>query len=170
MQFIPLSHLHRDSLLSFESENRAYFESFIAPRGDEFYSEAGITAHIDSMLDGVKAGESFAGVLLQDNRILARGNLRNINCETGEADVGYRVGAAFAGQGLASFCLQQLIEKARTIPGLTRLHASVLDNNPASTRVLTKQGFILSGRQEQFARIQNVSLDVSHYTLAWAPA
>ena len=141
MKFEPLSIVHLDSLFQFELENRTWFESLISSRGDAFYTKDGVMEHLSHCVSDAKAGVSFSGVLIEDENIIGRGNIKNISVQNKSATVGYRVASRFTGKGVATYCLTCLIENAATELGVTNLEAKVLDNNPASIAVLSKFHF-----------------------------
>ena len=143
MQFELLSKHHLKQLLNFELENRSWFESLIEPRDSAFYSEQGVREHIDAELDKVNSGSAFCSLLINDNEIVARANLRDI-CAN-KAFVGYRVSKNFTSQGYANFCLASLIKIAKREFGVKALEAKVLENNPASKHILLKHGFEIIG-------------------------
>lgn len=62
------------------------------------------------------------------------------------AEVGYWLGAAHQGKGMASTALVALGEHVFATTDIVRLHAGVFAWNPASARVLEKAGFVLEGR------------------------
>ncbi len=166
MQLESLSKHHLKQLFDFELENRAWFESLIEPRNDNFYSEQSVEQHIDEELNKVSSGSAFCGLLIKDNEIVARANLRDV-CAN-KAVVGYRVSKRFISQGYASFCLASLIEISRTEFSVQSLEAKVLENNPASKHVLLKQGFEIVGRIPNFITVNNKSLACTEFRLKYA--
>jgi ribosomal-protein-alanine N-acetyltransferase len=62
------------------------------------------------------------------------------------AEVGYWIGRAFWGRGIASVALGELTDYAFDTFDFVRLEASVFEWNPASARVLEKNGYVLEGR------------------------
>ncbi|GHA04356.1 hypothetical protein GCM10008090_12130 [Arenicella chitinivorans] len=139
MQFEALSQEHVALLLQFESQNRDYFEQFIAPRPAGFYTEAGVQAHIQSALaQSGERGRQFY-VAIKEHHIIARANLKRI-VDDHYAEIGYRVSERAAGSGVASACVAFLVETARN-SGLQTLSAIVMSNNRASERVLRKNQF-----------------------------
>lgn len=153
-QFEILGTEHTDRLLAFESANRRWFESLIAARPDAFYSHGGVTAHIDECRDFFSAGRLVPLVLCDGESIIARANLKDISSQGQSAEVGYRVAEDYFGQGVASACLRQLVNVARERIDGCRLWGRVLDNNPASRRVLEKQRFSQVAYQPAFAEIR----------------
>ncbi|OUL56658.1 GNAT family N-acetyltransferase [Pseudoalteromonas ulvae] len=144
MVFEKLAKHHASQLLDFELDNKQWFETLIEPRAKSFYSIKGVTEHIDLLNVQMDNGTGYSGVLLQDNIIVARANIKDIS--NNEAFVGYRVAKAFTGKGVASFCLSQLINIAQSKFNITELKALVLENNPASMHVLRKFGFEATSR------------------------
>jgi ribosomal-protein-alanine N-acetyltransferase len=62
------------------------------------------------------------------------------------AEIGYWLGRAFWGRGIASAAVKAVTEHAFGHFELDRLHAGVFAWNPASARVLEKAGYRLEGR------------------------
>jgi ribosomal-protein-alanine N-acetyltransferase len=148
--FEKLSDKHVDLLFQFELENREWFESVITPREDYFYTNSGVKMHIFDCVINMKLGTHYSGVLVRNNKIVARGNLKDISVEDNNASVGYRVAEDSTGKGYASYCLAELIKIARNFYSLNALEALVLDNNPASKTVLQKFGFNAEFHQANF--------------------
>ena len=157
MKFEHLALNHSTALLQFEQENQAFFESLIAPRIKEFYSPSGIQKHIENCLLCYKNKTAYAGVALNEGLIIGRGNLKDINQIDKSAYVGYRIGEHHTGKGVASFCLTKLIDLAKDEMNLNSLFAEVLDNNPASMRVLIKQGFKVIDYQKAHSVVNGVN-------------
>ena len=166
MEFKTLSKRHVNQLLDFELQNKRWFESFIEPREHEFYSNSGVAKHIDFLLNQMDEDKAYSGVLVKNNMIVARANLKDIsgNC----AYIGYRVAQDFTSQGLASYCLSQLIEIAQDKFNLQQLKAQVLDNNPASAHVLKKCGFQALGVTPNFLSLNGKQLNCTELGLKLA--
>ncbi|MGB0943427.1 MAG: GNAT family N-acetyltransferase [Marinomonas sp.] len=142
MKLELLNEKHLTALMDFELENRLYFESLIASRGNDFYRRPVVLAHIRDLVSDYDAGEKLSCLVIQDDEVIARANIKDIDDEVSTAEVGYRVAESAIGKGVASFALASLIELAKTQLGLKSLTAWVMSNNPASARVLEKQGFV----------------------------
>lgn len=160
LQFTPLTMAHKALLEDFEIENRAWFESMIAPREESFYKERGVENHILHLSKLSELGKAYSGVLVENNQIVARANLHKMDAN--QADVGYRVSQHHLGKGYASYCLKQLIEVAKT-NGLTKLNGQVLSNNEASKHVLLKQGFIEVSVDKSDTHINGKQYAISHF-------
>lgn len=163
MKFEVLSMNHVRQLLDFELENRSWFESLIEPRDNSFYSEQGVGNHIKSLICDMKNDTAYCGVLVYNNKIIARANLKDIAKQY--AFVGYRVSKQFISRGCASYCLSQLIEVAINKLGIKTLDAHVLENNPASKRVLEKYGFIEADSSIPFIIINNEKIACTCFRL-----
>ena len=139
MYFEPLSESHSLALLDFELINQEFFEEVIAPRNDDFYSIAGVQKHITSQ---VTKTDVPAFVFVDNSQIIARANIRNIGND-GSAEIGYRVAETTTGSGVGSMSVARLVEEAVAL-NLRQLTAYVMGNNPASEKVLVKNGFQLN--------------------------
>lgn len=118
---------------------RAWFETYIEPRGDGFYSAQGVRAHIDALLDAFVAGTHHPCVIMgesggegESGAIPGRVNLKEIDRHAGTAEVGYRIAASQVGKGLATEAVRYLIALGRTEWQLECLQAYVLPKNLAS--------------------------------------
>ncbi|WP_424942191.1 GNAT family N-acetyltransferase [Aliiroseovarius crassostreae] len=142
----PLSEADAPALFAFEVQNRAWFEHWVGPRPDTYWELSSLTRIIR---DQVAEGEAMF-LIKRQGEILGRLNI------TGEGDsvaqLGYRVGEAYVGQGVASAAVILGLEQARK-RGLWALEARVLDDNPASMHVLEKCGFHPTGQKEMGGRV-----------------
>lgn len=127
------------ALFLFEKRNKAWFEAHVGPRPDIYWDLCRLTELVQEQ---VKAGELM--FLLKDNdQIVGRVNLTGV--EAGVAQLGYRIGQEQAGRGTATRGVALLIEEARRL-GLWGIEARVKLDNPASMRVLQKNGFHITGK------------------------
>ncbi|KAB0491258.1 GNAT family N-acetyltransferase [Pseudomonas vancouverensis] len=131
------------ALLAFEVQNREWFEAHIDAREPAFYSLQGVAEHIGEYLSGFAVG-AWHPLVIEDvqGNIVGRANLKNIDATSRCAEVGYRVGEQFCGQGLATLALRHLIETARSRWALTQLLAYVFEDNAGSQKVLERCGFV----------------------------
>ena len=165
MIFAALADEHLNLLFQFELENRVWFESLIAARANEFYSKKSVKSHIEHCISAAKRGKNYSGVLINNGVIVARANLKDINNHHHTSFVGYRVAKNSIGKGYASFCLSELIEKAKVLYSVKLLKAQVLDNNPASKNVLTKQGFKAVDHEADFTELDGRKFNCTRYHL-----
>ena len=133
---------HAPALLAFEQENRAYFAAVIPDRGDDYFAE--FDERHAELLESQAAGTDYFHVLVAEGgEIVGRVNLLKV--EDGAAELGYRIAEKAAGQGLATAAVREVRELAAEKYGLTRLRARVTLDNPASGKVLERNGFIAAG-------------------------
>jgi ribosomal-protein-alanine N-acetyltransferase len=153
-----------DALLSFELANRAWFERHVEARAATFYSSAGVAQHIARYLARYEAGTFHPCLLLDDSgSIVGRTNLRDIDCTTESAEIGYRIAQQACGQGLASAALRHMLVQAYGRWQLRRVEAFVTVNNLASAHVVRKQGFTLQGVRPGMSTVAGQVLDCQHF-------
>ena len=85
--------------------------------------------------------------------------------ETGTAEVGYWLGEAVWGRGIASAAMNAFAPWAFAEFDLRRLYAAVMIDNLGSRRVLEKTGFVLEGILRQHALKDDVLKDQAYYGL-----
>ncbi len=87
------------------------------------------------------------GVLILKSEALAIGTIgfKNAPTETKEVEIGYGINSSHWGLGLASEAVQALVTWAFETGYATRVTAKTAVNNPASMRVLEKNGFTRVG-------------------------
>ena len=123
-----------EDLFNFEVENRTFFEEIVPSRGDEYYNLATFKKRHEALIEEQVIGSSYY-YLIKDKdslKILGRINIMDIDGKIG--CIGYRVGQAYTGKGIASKALNLYIE-------INQIKAKTTTNNIASQRVLEKNGF-----------------------------
>ena len=75
------------------------------------------------------------------------------------AEIGYFIGEAYWGKGIATEAVRQLIDYIQKNFDLVRIYAEVFDYNKASMRVLEKNGFYLECIRKKAAFKNNIILD-----------
>jgi [ribosomal protein S5]-alanine N-acetyltransferase len=91
------------------------------------------------------------------------------NEERHSAEIGYWLGEAFWGRGIATAAVRGLSQQALKEPDLYRLFANVFASNPASMRVLEKAGFRREGVLRRAVVKDGVLLDAVVYGLTRDP-
>ncbi len=165
MKLKLLEQIDSDLLFAFEVENKNWFESFIAPRGESFYNPPDINKHIASCIQEYSKGTAYFFVVVNEHEIIGRINLREICLKRKTASLGYRVAKKHAGKGVASFALSTVVNLARKELNLQSLISYVLTNNPASERVLLKQGFTSVKTHKDYMWVNNEVYDSKEYLL-----
>lgn len=140
--FIEKLHVaDEENLFNFELENRTFFEEMVPTRGDEFYNSENFKKIHKTLLEEQVNDDSYF-YLIKDREglILGRINLVDIEKSDKIGYLGYRVGQAYTGKGIANTALKLLIE---TVTGkdIKQIKAKTTTNNIASQRVLEKNGF-----------------------------
>jgi ribosomal-protein-alanine N-acetyltransferase len=129
------------SLLAFEIENRAFFETRVPGRGDDYYRTAGFQRRHRLLLKEQERGESLF-YLVKDEKggILGRVNLVGVGRQGRCATLGYRVGEIHGGKGIAAKAVELLLDELPKL-GVNSVEAKTAQDNSASQRVLEKNGF-----------------------------
>jgi ribosomal-protein-alanine N-acetyltransferase len=85
------------------------------------------------------------------------------------AEIGYWLGEAFWGRGIATDVIQAVTAYAIEHHGLTRVFAIPFASNTASCRVLEKAGYVLEGRLYRSAIKNGVIIDQLQYAFITRP-
>tara|TARA_R110002124_G_scaffold18258_15_gene75026 strand:- start:33 stop:1046 length:1014 start_codon:yes stop_codon:yes gene_type:complete len=86
-------------------------------------------------------------------------------------EIGYLLGRRFWGQGVASKAVATMLARGFRREDLAEIRAGVWADNPASARVLLKNGFELTGSGSDFGRARNCVCPINRFTLrrdVWA--
>lgn len=76
----------------------------------------------------------------------AIGQLGTIGPPAGEVEIGYGINPSARGRGVATAAVAELLRLLGGRPGIDRIVARTAIDNPASGRVLAKNGFRVAGR------------------------
>ncbi|MDI1461548.1 GNAT family protein [Catellatospora sp. KI3] len=119
---------------------------FLAPwepiREAGFYTAAGQRFILEHNLEAYARGGMVPLVITDGGRIAGRININDVVRGAAQfAHIGYWLGAAHTGKGLASTALAEAVTHAFTVLDLHRLQAETLLHNTASHRVLARNGF-----------------------------
>lgn len=142
---ITLELLNRDDfeqLFEFELENRAYFEEMVPSRGEDYYHLDTFIQNNNALIKEQAQGLAYFYLIKDlDGVIVGRMNLVDIDKAQGSGHVGYRVGKAYIGKGIANNALSLLLEKTYQL-GIRQIFAKTTTQNIASQKVLEKNGFL----------------------------
>lgn len=163
---ITLEKLHNTDakmLYEFELENRAYFEQMVPSRGEDYYNFETFKLRHEALLDEQMNGQSYYYLIKNKNGvILGRMNIVDIDHSLKLGYIGYRVGGAYTGKGIANRALKMLIGTLNK-QGINQILAKTTTNNIASQKVLEKNGFKhISTSDEEFVMNGN-SLKFVYY-------
>jgi ribosomal-protein-alanine N-acetyltransferase len=130
-------------LFQFEKNNRLFFEKMVPGRGEDYYSFKVFQEKHQGLLQEQSQGQSYFYLMKNPaGEIMGRINLSDVeNTSKGKsAHIGYRVGEAFIGKGVANKAVAFILKEAITHQ-ITTIHAKTTTNNPASQKVLKRNGF-----------------------------
>jgi len=140
----PVSKQNAKVIYKFEIDNRAFFESTLPSRGDDYYVTSNFESIIESICEDQKAENLYMNIIRNDsNEMVGRINLFPIQMEPYNCafELGYRIGEANQGKGYGSEVLKQLIKLAFDTYGIDYIQALTSPNNIASQIILIKNGF-----------------------------
>jgi ribosomal-protein-alanine N-acetyltransferase len=148
---------------------------FLAPwdpiRDDEFFTVAGQRGVIRSALEQHEQGTALPHVIVDiDGRVVGRVSLTGIMRGPFQScTLGYWVGAADNGRGLATAAAHDIVQAAFDGLRLHRIEASTQVHNIKSQRVLERTGFIRIGVAPEYLNIDGDWKDVALYQLVKSP-
>lgn len=134
--------------------NRDFLAPWEPVREDSYFTVTGQHIVISDALDRHKQGTTLPNVILDSGRVVGRITLNSI--ERGpfqSCRLGYWVGAADSGRGVASAAVRAIIRVAFEGLGLHRVQAGTLLHNGGSQRVLERNGFARFGVAPKYLNI-----------------
>lgn len=131
-----------ESLFHFEVANRVYFNKMVPDRGEDYYNLETFNNKLVHLVAEQSLGLSTF-YLIKDEKgtILGRINLVDFNYANQCAELGYRIGEDYIGNGIATKALKLLLDKITNLEGIHRITARTTQDNVASQKVLAKNGF-----------------------------
>jgi len=142
LQLGPAALSDAESLLAFELANRTWFEHWVVPRPPLYYSLEAVCASLALAQRERERDLSHQYLLKADGEIVGRINLTGVQrVAFNKAALGYRIGQAHAGQGVATRAVALMLDEAFGKLGFWRLEANSRPENAASIRVLERNGF-----------------------------
>lgn len=158
-------------LWAFENQHRAYFENWINARPSSFYTPEGFDQALQTALLEQAAGHAFHYLIWLGGELVGRINLTQVRRDHFySATLGYRIAPTHSGQGLASEAVRQIMQKAFHTHGLQRLEATARPENPASIRVLLKNGFHQFGHSRCSLQLHRQWFDLLYFEAHAQPA
>ncbi len=152
-----------DALVDFEARNKAWFESWVPARPEVYFDAEQFPKLLADLIAGMSPTTYLLYVAYQDEKIVGRFNLSNI--QNDDAEVGYRVCQDYLGQGVASTGLAYLKHVALTELKLTHLVARAATTNIASQRVLLKQGFCKQPNTREHVELQGKMIVLEQFVV-----
>ncbi|MFT2817681.1 GNAT family N-acetyltransferase [Leifsonia sp. A12D58] len=144
--------------------NRAYLTPWEPVRPDDYYTEPWQAEDIARRLVATGSGEGHPLGLFDGDTLVGRFNLAGIvRGPFQSAGLGYWVDSQYAGRGLATAAVREIVRTARDDLGLHRIEASTLLHNVGSQRVLLTAGFQLIGMAPRYLHIAGTWQDHNLY-------
>lgn len=163
---ISLTKLHitdAESLFAFELKNRAFFEKMVPTRGEEYYDFERFKNNHENLLNEQAQGISYFYLIKdEEDAIIGRINLVDIDKPQNLGYLGYRIGQAYTRKGIASKALQLLLETV-TSKGVKQIKAKTTTHNIASQRVLEKNEFQHIATDEEEFEMNGQKLQFVYY-------
>jgi len=154
-----------EELYQFEKNNRLFFEQMVPSRGEDYYKfETFQLKHRELLAEQQEEKSKF--YLIRDNsgNIVGRINLVDIDKFQKIGHLGYRVGQAHTGKGIANKALKLLLETI-TDKEINQIKAKTTTNNIASQKVLEKNGFDRVATSGEEFEMNGQNLNFVYYTL-----
>jgi len=153
----------------FEVENRAYFEKNLASRGDAYYIYEEYSNIIKEILDEQSRKECYMYVIsYEERKVVGRINFSSvIDDKIKSAELGYRIGQAYTGKGIATKAIQMALKLAAENHGLNKIIAGTSSDNIASQKALEKNGFIFAEKTKNYMKVNGKWIDNLSYIRAY---
>lgn len=134
--------------------NRAYLAPWDPIRPDEYFTADGQQRAIEDALARYDEMSTVPYVIVEDGDIVGRVTLSNVVRGAFQScNLGYWVGSADAGRGLATAAVREIMAVAFLEVGLHRIEAGTLLHNVPSQRVLERNGFSRFGVAPKYLNI-----------------
>lgn len=164
MELILLRAQDASPLWAFETAHRQYFESWINARDASFYTPEGFDQALQTALRSQANDQAYHYVIWEGGELVGRINLTQVKRQHfHSASLGYRIAPTHGGQGLASEAVAAVMQKAFHTHGLQRLEATARPENPASVRVLLKNGFQQFGHSRCSLQLHRQWFDLLYF-------
>jgi len=136
------------------SIDRDFFAPWEPTRGDDYFTVVGQRTLVRDALERYEDGSSHPRVIVDDDRVVGRITLNGIvRGPFQSCSLGYWVGAADNGRGVATAAVQDIKGVAFEQLGLHRIQAGTLLHNVRSQRVLARNGFVRFGLAPAYLNI-----------------
>lgn len=164
MELRLLHNQDANAVWTFETTHRQDFESWINARPDSYYTPDGFDLALQTALLQQSADQAYHYLIWKGDVLVGRINLTQVRrAHYQSASVGYRIAPQHRGQGLASDAVQAIMHKAFHTHGLQRLEATARPENPASIRVLLKNGFQQFGHSRASLQLHRQWFDLLYF-------
>lgn len=156
-------------ILGFYQNNKALFEQFEPTRPNNFYTEAYQRASISYEYSEIIKGKTLRYyIYLKNDPGTIIGSVNFFRMEHGpfsKASIGYKLDAAYHGQGYAFEACQAAIPIIFSNYKIHRLEARVALNNTPSIKLLERLHFRFEGIEYKSVEVNGVFTDHYRYSL-----
>jgi [ribosomal protein S5]-alanine N-acetyltransferase len=146
-----------ESLFQFETENRAFFETMVPSRGDNYYLFEQFLKILKELLGEQTDRKSFFYLIKDESsKIIGRINLVDVDWNNKAVEIGYRIGEPFLKMGLATKALRLILKEADKMD-IRTIYAKTTHNNIGSQKVLENNGFLRQTKTEDTEFVHYIS-------------
>ncbi|MGZ4638821.1 MAG: GNAT family N-acetyltransferase [Actinomycetes bacterium] len=151
--------------------NRDFLAPWEPVRDEDYSTEDGQRALVRSLLERHEQGSTLPRVILDESgRVVGRITLNEIvRGPFQSCSLGYWLGAAYTGRGLAAAAVSGIVRVAFEELGLHRIQAGTMLHNVRSQRVLERNGFVRYGMAPSYLHIAGAWQDHVLYQLVNTP-
>jgi [ribosomal protein S5]-alanine N-acetyltransferase len=110
------------------------------------YPTTGALDWMERIVRSMREKKSAVFLVLTDGAFSGVVSLNRLNTETGTAELDYWIAGEFQGKGIGTEAVRLVMKKATDDYGVKVLFSACLITNPASSRILEKNGFRETGR------------------------
>ena len=135
--------------------NRGFLAPFEPDRDEDYFTDDGQRALVESLLERHEQGSTLPHVILDESGgVVGRITLNEIvRGPLQSCSLGYWLGASATGRGLASAAVRGIVRVAFEELGLHRIQAGTRLDNVRSQRVLERTGFVRYGMAPAYLHI-----------------
>lgn len=135
--------------------NRDFMAPYEPDRAESYFTEAGQSALIGSLLERNEQGQTHPRVIVdEDGEVVGRITLNEIVRGPAQfCSMGYLVSQSHNGRGFATAAVREVLQYAFEELKLHRIQAGTLLDNFGSQRVLERNGFLRYGMAPDYIKI-----------------
>lgn len=159
-----LEERHAAGLLNAVDSSRSHLRVWL-PWVDNMQTIEQLKRHIDAARLRSKVGSEFPGVIIENNQIIGRMGLYQIDTFNQNATIGYWIGSHHQGRGIITMAAEAIVRHAFTEIGLHRLEIRCAVGNIRSEAIPKRLGFVYEGTLRQCEALHGGFVDHKVYSL-----
>jgi ribosomal-protein-serine acetyltransferase len=164
LRLTPIATDHAAALARLVRQNLVRFNAFL-PAVAALTAEADALHRLQQSLARIEDGELLEWHLFDGDTLCGSVRLKEIDHEHGSAAIGYLLGGAFAGKGIATAAVSAVLRHAFETLGLRRISLVCASGNDASARLAERLGFVREGTFRQAECLHGAIVDLHSYGL-----